>query len=332
MMEIKDLAGLSQPLTKLIEVTSKGLGNISKPYLIKKLADAKAYEIERIAKAIDGKKETLSLIEYDDEKIKIICESQEISENSLLVFKDIVERAGKRNFYREVKKQINIENVVAKAAEELTGEQNVSEQPINDDWATRYFNIVEDISSEEMQGLWSKILAGEIKRPNSYSLRTLDILRNITPHEAEIFCKVGAFALTSGDKSILMYEKKFVEDDLGISFTDLLLLRDLGLVFPGELEFSFPPIDKDGVSHLSWGNTIIIVKRKENTPKISLNSVVFTKVGKELLNLVEKPMHKKYLEKTCSKLRINDKIQTYYSDIISIKDDTIHYAALIEVT
>jgi hypothetical protein len=50
-MEIKDLAGLSDPLKKLIEVISTGVGALSKPYLVRKTADAKAYEIKIIAQA-----------------------------------------------------------------------------------------------------------------------------------------------------------------------------------------------------------------------------------------------------------------------------------------
>ena len=51
-MEIKDLAGLSEPLKKFIEVVSQGVGALSKPYLIRKTADAKAYEIKVISQAI----------------------------------------------------------------------------------------------------------------------------------------------------------------------------------------------------------------------------------------------------------------------------------------
>ena len=51
-MEITDLAGLSEPLKRLIEVISSGIGNVYKPYLIRKTADAKAYEIKVIANAI----------------------------------------------------------------------------------------------------------------------------------------------------------------------------------------------------------------------------------------------------------------------------------------
>ena len=74
---------------------------------------------------------------------------------------------------------MNIDNVTQIAAEQLSQEDFVSEEPVEEDWTTRFFNIVEDISDEEMQRLWGKILAGEVKQPKSYSLRTLELLKKI---------------------------------------------------------------------------------------------------------------------------------------------------------
>ena len=54
-MEIKDLTGLSKPLTKLVEVVSKGIGTLYEPRSIRKKADAEAYKQEVIANA-DAKK------------------------------------------------------------------------------------------------------------------------------------------------------------------------------------------------------------------------------------------------------------------------------------
>ena len=42
------------------------------------------------------------------------------------------------------------------------------------DIAIGFFNIAEDISSDDMQALWGRIFAGKIKQPKSHSLRTLD--------------------------------------------------------------------------------------------------------------------------------------------------------------
>jgi hypothetical protein len=50
--EIKDLAGLSQPLTKLIEVCAQGIGKAYEPIAIALNAYAKRKEIGLIADAI----------------------------------------------------------------------------------------------------------------------------------------------------------------------------------------------------------------------------------------------------------------------------------------
>jgi hypothetical protein len=70
-MDITDLAGLSEPLKRLIEVVSSGIGNVSKPYLIRKTSEAKAFEIKTISKAIAESQKLLGDIEYNDGKIKI---------------------------------------------------------------------------------------------------------------------------------------------------------------------------------------------------------------------------------------------------------------------
>ena len=51
MFEAKDLIGLSQPLTKLVEVVSSGLGTLYRPREMRSVADAKAYEIKALARA-----------------------------------------------------------------------------------------------------------------------------------------------------------------------------------------------------------------------------------------------------------------------------------------
>ena len=47
------------------------------------------------------------------------------------------------------------------------------------DWLIRYYEAVGNISDENMQDLWAKILAGEINSPSAYSLKTIDTLRNM---------------------------------------------------------------------------------------------------------------------------------------------------------
>jgi hypothetical protein len=88
---------------------------------------------------------------------------------------------------------LNLRRIIAMAEEqmEITGSTTTTEeataadntttteetdQSIDPDWAYRWKERASQISTEEMQRLWAKILAGECNNPGSYSLRTLDLL------------------------------------------------------------------------------------------------------------------------------------------------------------
>lgn len=91
----------------------------------------------------------------------------------------------------------NLQQIVNQAKTQFTEGEQVSPEPVNKDWQNRFFSIAEDISDEEMQKLWANILAGEVKRPKSFSLRTLDVLRNLSKEEAELFTQANQFYLAN---------------------------------------------------------------------------------------------------------------------------------------
>lgn len=53
-IEISDVLGLSQPLTKLIETVSCGIGKIYDPVHVKRRAKAKSKEIELISSTVSN--------------------------------------------------------------------------------------------------------------------------------------------------------------------------------------------------------------------------------------------------------------------------------------
>ncbi len=170
-----------KPIEKLIEVISNGIGTLYKPRSIRNEADAKAYEIEII----------------EDAKSKSLAAGKQNEAETYL-------RIQERLLFKESRRQKNIDQIAEKAAKQLQQEQSVSEEPVNKDWSKRFFNITEDVSDEEMQEIWAKILAGEIKKPQSYSLRTLELLKNLSKWEAETFMKFAGFAISSGNVSFIL--------------------------------------------------------------------------------------------------------------------------------
>ena len=127
---------------------------------------------------------------------------------------------------REKRKLNNVQNVIEQAQQHFVEEEQVSDEPVNSDWINRFFTIVEDVSDAEMQQLWARILAGEVKRPKSYSLRTLEVLRNMTKEEAERITQVSPFVLHDG---------MICSEDFGINIEAQSFLDELGLICGEEM-------------------------------------------------------------------------------------------------
>lgn len=112
--------------------------------------------------------------------------------------------------YVELYKCRNFLNIAKRADEVIQDYQEnetESEQNFNDDekngfsfdWLMRFFDAVGNISNDDLQQLWGKVLANEISRPKSCSLRTLDMVRNMSPEEAKIFSILCQYVMQSGN-------------------------------------------------------------------------------------------------------------------------------------
>ena len=180
---LNDLSKLSEPITKLIDVVSKGIGIVYKPIdtVRQAKADAKAMIIKTIAKA-------------------------EAS--------SIEQRAQQRLRYHDILNQQNIEQIVSKAIQELP--DKVSEKPVNQDWIIQFFNHAKDVCDEDMQTIWARILAGETSSPNSYAKRTLDFLKTMEKWEAEAFTVFCSYAFTGllGKNTYLIFDEEIVRNEL----------------------------------------------------------------------------------------------------------------------
>ena len=187
---------------------------------------------------------------------------------------------------RESRKINNVKSVVEKATSHFMEEEKVSNEPVNTDWTNRFFSIVEDISDETLQDIWGRILAGEVKQPNSFSLRTLDLLRNVTKEEAELFVKASKYYV----------EKNFIcTEEFALSLHETLLLGETGFINSEELtkEWNIDPNSK--LEIIIDRNTLIILHNDTNKKVWCQPSVKkLSKAGIEILSLVEKTDRNKF--------------------------------------
>lgn len=112
-----------------------------------------------------------------------------------------------------------------RAYDELSDEKSASSESVSQDWMSRFFNSVEDISNKRLQEIWAHILAGEIRSPNTYTYRILECLRNITQREAEVFLRVTLLALQSAGTYFVPTNNNLL-NNYGVHFSDVLRLDE----------------------------------------------------------------------------------------------------------
>lgn len=80
-----------------------------------------------------------------------------------------------------------------------------------------------------MQKIWIRILAGEIKEPNSYSYRTLEKLKNMTQKKVECFQLVSSLALQNSRRYFILSDKELMHK-YDVYFSYILQLEEYGLM------------------------------------------------------------------------------------------------------
>lgn len=201
----------------------------------------------------------------------------------------------------------NLENILGRALDFCLDEGK--EEELDPDWFFSFINMAEEIHSVDMQELWGKIFAVETARPGSFSLNTLRILKQLTQKDAQIFRH--AVNLTSRRKGestpklLLGYYQKtnlwslFSSHkehqvnlaEFGLSYPDVLLLMDLGLIHHSEIESGELPIGQ-AVEWRCAGQVINFKAKKAGTTLVYYK---FTPTGAELCKLVSRQKQDLYV-------------------------------------
>lgn len=167
---------------------------------------------------------------------------------------------------------------------------------VNSDWLKHFFGITEDISDEKMQDLWAHILAGEAKKPKSFSLRTLDALRLISSDEAKLF--------SDAIKYVCFKNLLIADPDYGISFEVQMVLADAQLILSEDLTYtvSSKP-NKQEPLKLDSNYILMLTNSSPNEIKVQFSIRKLTKVGTELLPLIEQEANYELYDYVASKIK-----------------------------
>jgi len=67
---------------------------------------------------------------------------------------------------------------------------------MDDDWIRYVFEKCKIVSDSEMQSLWSRLLAEESNRPNSFSRKTIDIVSTLDKSDAHSFTQFCTYSIS----------------------------------------------------------------------------------------------------------------------------------------
>lgn len=199
-------------------------------------------------------------------------------------------RAQQRVSNEDILHQQNMEDVLKGAAERLSAEApNNPLQSIDPDWYRIVMNDVKDISNGEMKQIWSKLVAGEILRPKSYSLRAVQLLRSLSKDDAEIITKIAPFTI-SDDSGKRMIIHGMEDNSKWFKFDDLLFLDELRLLETSSMvemnwDFTNQVTDYSNCVMLNNGNVGINIFT--NVKHYSIPVYTLTVIGNQIFSLIE---------------------------------------------
>lgn len=296
----------SKAFSVLIDAISRGVGSLYRPWGIKREAKAKATEMQIMAEA----------------KVKeqqIFAEAQKSLGTA--VSDEQLNQTIARIVSQELRRDENI-NAIAKVALANLDESQLQsdKEQVETDWLTRYFNIVQDVSDEELRNAWGKILSQEIMSPGSYSLRTLNTVSNLSKKEAELFTSIGSLVFYNGSTYFLINADNSILGS-NLSFSEISLLMECGLIRE-EHELHIIQEVKENTAKLAWMYQDKVLLLESKFGGLSIPIYELTTAGKELYKILTVSPSLDYFKQIAAHFK---NIHFAYSKLLSYVDSRIEY-------
>ena len=243
---------------------------------------------------------------------------------------NLAEEIESRIDFQEYKRQSNIYNVVSKAAKQLSSKQ-VDENKVDHDWVARFFSDVQDVTSEQMQCIWARILSGEVETPGRTSLHALSILRNMSQHDAKEFANVARFVI---DNFVLNDDHYTSSIDDFPNYARILHLESYGLMVSGSfLRRHIDIVDIDTHKHkaiIAHGDTVFAILANSRK-SVKLPIYYLTHAGRQIYDNLDTRLDESYLSTFAKYLKDKEDAELAVARIIERRGTKFRYDQLTNV-
>ena len=261
-------------------------------------------------------------------------------------------KAGHKFAEKIIREQLNLDKISAIAANELKNEQSdtsinqetsepnkeqTADSPnqeadsgegkvIDDDWINGFETEARQKSTEEMQLRFGRILAGEIRQPCSYSIKSVKTLGELDQNTANLFKKFCSACVIVGVLGIPNSEQVFDARVLslggslgsnalskyGLGLDQLNILNEYSLITSGDIslhdynlvslyDYNLCIVYEDNPVRLpfqhqgkSWA--LLPLPDWDHKPKFLVSGVALSRVGRELFRIVDQDPMPEYTE------------------------------------
>ena len=326
-------------LIKLWEtLAEKGVGSLLKPWQVRREGraniDLRRYELlaladaEREAEEIRSGRLRLQNAKYAISLTAPCIEVEPVDEEDSTPLLELATGAAVAD---AIRKEINVAKAVTHAEAELRDDPTpVPEQNLDDDWLYRWRDYAGSVSSEELQAIWGRILAGELKSPGQYSYRLLDFVRNLTKDEANLVERVSPFVLVD----FVVRKPESPLKDAGVTFDVLLQLQDLGILSGVEalgLSKTFSSNAKDRfIKILLCHGKGLLVEHENPDKTFKLGAYVVTNLGKQVIRLGKFMPNEDYLRAIGREIKKSE-FKVSLVDYTDIGNGMVRYNNAVEI-
>lgn len=240
-------------------------------------------------------------------RVKLIKKNATLIARDMEVDKEYAQVAVRKFGQKIVREQVNLDLICEEAANQLKNTDNAQTieevGQIDDDWLNHFEKEASQRSTEDMQILYGKILAGEIRRPSSFSIKAVKIMGDLDSEVANLFrrlcslCIVFAMPRTGKivDARVLSLSGDAAQNSLrkyGLDFGQLNILHEYGLIISDYNSWrEWLLVDKgtEDVLECLHQDTYwdLLPSDNKKDRKVRLHGVALSKVGQELFEIVE---------------------------------------------
>lgn len=306
-------------------LAEKGIGVLCRPWVIQRdgMATAKAERYKKLIAAqteIDVQKMKEGTLFIDVEKdpkqlrsmLPMLPDDGKI--DPVINIDLLMESARVSDVVEKVEDSVNLSKAIMHADSILAVDNDdAPTKDVNDDWLRRWRENASKTSTIELQQIWGSILAGEIKEPGSYSLRTVEFIKNLSKDEAiniEILYKF--IFLDRIIRGVEDNDSNEVNEKEGkLSFKFLNDMQNLGLISGVEaigLTTTYSSTHNEKfLRHILYNNKkkVLTIENEDKEKKLQLEVYLLTSLGNEMMSLCQSDINMPYLNMVINKIKEN---------------------------